>query len=227
MNRFRQIIFLISEGFKNDAFSGTAVASVLIVSVVIGFYEFCVYRVVSHRAFYNKSFHISLVALPPIIATIIMCLQSNSIITLGTIGALAIIRYRTAVKDPVDMIYMLWSVHTGITCGCQLYKVSALTSVVITLVLIVLNFVMPVFAGKKGEFTLVAYIDKSKENELISAVKAHSGRHRVKSRSFTQSGLCIVIELTSRDPAALTDAVNGLDSIEKFSLVEYDSEDII
>ena len=101
--------------------------AVLLMVLVMSVYEFIVYRLVSHRSFYNKSFNISIAALPFFIATIILCLQSNLVITLGTIGALAIIRYRTAVKDPVDMLYILWSVHTGIVCGCQLYEVSAST----------------------------------------------------------------------------------------------------
>ena len=102
-------------------------------------YEFIVYRLVSHRAFYNRSFNISVTVLPFFIATIILCLQSNLVITLGTIGALAIIRYRTAVKDPVDMLYILWSIHIGIVCGCQLYEVAVLTSLLVTIILLILE----------------------------------------------------------------------------------------
>ena len=79
--------------------------------------------------------------LPYFISTIILCLQSNVVITLGTIGALAIIRFRTAVKDPVDMIYLLWSIHTGIICGCQLFPVAIITSIAVTILLLVLEHV--------------------------------------------------------------------------------------
>ena len=94
---------------------------------------------VSHRSFYNKSYNITIAILPFFISTIILCLQSNLVITLGTIGALAIIRFRTSVKDPVDMLYLLWSVFIGIICGCQLFEVGVLTSVFVTLVLIALE----------------------------------------------------------------------------------------
>ena len=83
------------------------ILSVLIVVLLLSIYEFIIYRFVSHRTFYNKSFNISLAIIPFFIATIILCLQSNLVITLGTIGALAIIRYRTVVKDPIDMVYIL------------------------------------------------------------------------------------------------------------------------
>ena len=60
-------------------------------------------------------------------------------ITLGTIGALAIIRYRTAIKDPINMTYILWAVHTGIVCGCQLYELGLITSLFASIVIYVLN----------------------------------------------------------------------------------------
>ena len=111
------------------------ILSVLIVVLLLSIYEFLIYRFVSHRTFYNKSFNISLTIIPFFIATIILCLQSNLVITLGTIGALAIIRYRTVVKDPIDMVYILWAVHTGIICGCQLYEVAVLTSIFVCIII--------------------------------------------------------------------------------------------
>ena len=124
MNILQNILEQIAVSFKNDAVSTTTILSVQLMVLVLSIYEFLIYRLVSHRNFYNRSFNISISVLPFFIATIILCLQSNLVITLGTIGALAIIRYRTAVKDPVDMIYILWSIHTGIICGCQLYEIA-------------------------------------------------------------------------------------------------------
>ncbi len=145
--------------YRQEDLPARVILLVLLAVLVLSAYEFAVYRLVSHRAFYNKSFHISVAVLPFFIATIILCLQSNLVITLGTIGALAIIRFRTAVKDPVDMIYLLWSVHTGIVCGCQLYEVAVLTSLVVTVVLLVLEnlsfgrrpFVLVVHSGGNVE----------------------------------------------------------------------------
>ena len=82
--------------------------------LLLSFYEYNVYKKLSHRACYSKAFHTGITMIPFFISTIILCLQSNLIITLGTIGALAIIRFRTAVKDPIDMIYILWAIHIGI-----------------------------------------------------------------------------------------------------------------
>ena len=191
--------------------------------LILSVYENIVYRLVSHRAFYNKSFNISITVLPFFIATIILCLQSNLVITLGTIGALAIIRYRTAVKDPVDMLYILWSIHNGIVCGCQLYEVAVLTSLIVTIVLLVfenLNF------GRKP-YILVVNTKDDAENEITAALKECAKSYRIKSRNFNQDGVDYVIELSVKDPHALSEKFRGLNGVERFSVIQYDAEDIL
>ena len=129
----------IINSYSNESITTVTIISVLMMVLFLSIYEFLIYRFVSHRSFYNKSFNITIAILPFFISTIILCLQSNIIITLGTIGALAIIRFRTAIKDPVDMLYLLWSVYIGIICGCQLFEVGVLTSILVTVVLVVLD----------------------------------------------------------------------------------------
>jgi hypothetical protein len=106
---------------------------------ILSAYIFLIYRFVSKKSFYSKQFNLTLAIIPFFIATIIMTLQSNLIITLGTIGALAIIRFRTAIKDPMDMVYLLWAVHIGITCGAGQYELSILTSISVTVLMLLLD----------------------------------------------------------------------------------------
>lgn len=210
---------------RNAADSGvytSVLAAVLLVVSCLSAYEFFVYRLVSHRAFYNKSFNISLAVLPFFIATIVLCLQSNIVITLGTIGALAIIRFRTAIKDPVDMIYLLWSVHIGITCGCQLYKVAVLTSLVVTIVLLIMENAD--FSRKP--FIMVLHCEDAKEPEVMNAVASSAKKYRVKSRNYKDQGIDFVFEISVKDVTALAGAIKNID-IDKFSIIQYDSDDIL
>ena len=209
--------------YRHEGLPARVVLVVLLSVLVLSAYEFVVYRLVSHRAFYNKSFHISVAVLPFFIATIILCLQSNLVITLGTIGALAIIRFRTAVKDPVDMIYLLWSVHTGIVCGCQLYEVAVLTSLVVTIVLLVLENVS---LGRRP-FVLVVHSSENMEEAVTRVLGGYAKHYKVKSRSMTGQGMDLTIECTLTEPAKLTEALRGLEQVERFSLIEYDAEDIV
>ena len=190
MNIISRIIDAISNSYGNEVITTVHVMSMLTVVLALAIFEYVVYRVVSHRTFYNRAFHITIAVLPFFISTIILCLQSNIVITLGTIGALAIVRFRTAVKDPVDMIYILWSIHIGIICGCQLYEVAVLTSLLVTVFLVVFSYVK--IGGKS--YCLVAHLKTgSDEDALIDCIKQFTKKYRIKTRNYTGKGVDYVI----------------------------------
>ena len=213
----------IIDSYYNPALYTSVVVSVLIVVLLLSIYEFIVYRLVSHRAFYNRSFNICIAILPFFIATIVLSLQSNIVITLGTIGALAILRFRTTVKDPVDMLYLLWSVHIGITCGCQLYEVAVLTALIVTILLIVLEHLS---IGRKP-FVLVLHCEPENEGILLEKIGEYTKKYRIKSRNFTAKGMDIVMELSVKDPKELSESIRETKAAEKFSIIEYDSDDVL
>ena len=217
------ILDTFRRAFTESGIAVVTVLTVLIMTALLSLYEYAVYRNISHRAFYNRMFNICIAVMPSLIATIILCLQSNIVITLGTIGALAILRFRTAVKDPVDMLYLLWSVHIGITCGTQLYVVAILTSAAVTVLLLVFTNVQ---IGKKPFVAVIRSASKDQEEEILNAVKSVTKAYRVKSRNYTKNGADYGIELSVKNPADLTAKLNTL-NIEKYSVIEYDSEDII
>ena len=222
MNLIEQTIHDIAAGYVNPALTASSVISVLAMVLVLSLLEYAVYRLVSHRAFYSKSFNISLAILPFFIATIILSLQSNLVITLGTIGALAIIRFRTAIKNPVDMIYLLWSIHIGITCGCQLFGLSVATFVIVTVLLIIferVNF------GKKP-YVLVFHADDLDEDKVKEILSGATRSYRIKSRNFTPKGCDYVVDISLKDTQVLADALKE-NSVEKFSIIEYDSDDLL
>lgn len=214
----------IANSFQNQEITTSVLLAVLIMTGVLALYEFIVYQVVLRRSLYNKAFNMSIAVLPFFISTIILCLQSNLVITLGTIGALAIIRFRTAVKDPVDLIFVLWSIHIGITCGCQLYEIAILTSLLATAVLIVLNRLN---IGMRSHILVLHCKSSDCESEIISLLKKDTRRYRVKSRNYTEKGMDYVFEIFTREIGALANDLEKSADIERFSLMEYDSDDIL
>lgn len=209
--------------YSNESITTVTIISVLLMVLFLAVYEFFVYRLVSHRSFYNKSFNITITILPFFIATIILCLQSNIIITLGTIGALAIIRFRTAVKDPVDMLYLLWSVYIGIVCGCQLFEVGVLTSILVTIVLIVLDHAK----FERKPYVLILHSDFDIEKKLQELFKSNKINNRFKSRNYTNKGYDYAIEITSKNIDVLKEELEKNKKVSKYSLIEYDADDIV
>ena len=209
--------------YSNESITTVTIVSVLLMVLLLAVYEFLIYRFVSHRSFYNKSFNITIAILPFFISTIILCLQSNIIITLGTIGALAIIRFRTAIKDPVDMLYLLWSVYIGIICGCQLFEVGVLTSILVTIVLIVLEHVN----FGKLPYVLILHSEEDIESELQNSFNEKKISNKFKSRNYTNKGYDYAIELRLKDVEGLKKELSNNEKVSKYSIIEYDADDIV
>lgn len=222
MNILTDAFSLIVNNYNNPALYTSTILSVLGMTLVLSLLEFLVYRTVSQRKFYDKAFNICLAIIPFFISTIILSLQSNIVITLGTIGALAIIRFRTAIKNPVDMLYVLWSVHIGITCGCQLYELAVATFILVTILLIIFEYAK---VGRTS-YVLVFHYDKEDETLIERVLKDNSKKFRVKSRNYSSSGIDYVVDMTIKDTSKIAGELRAL-GVEKFSIIEYDNEDII
>ena len=217
------IINQLQQTYFNEIVSTERLILCIAFVLFLSLYEYLIYKYVCKRSFYNRAFHISIAIIPFFIAAIILCLQSNLIITLGTIGALAIIRFRTAVKDPIDMIYILWAVFIGISVGSGLYEVAVITSLTVTVVLALLNLARP----SNPPFNLVIHSKKGGEDEIFNVLKNNTKKFIVKSRNYSEQGIDLFIEIFISDPQTLSDELSKLDKTEKFSILEYNYDDIV
>ena len=221
---FNSVLNNLVNHFQSSEITWSTIIAMFIVVTCLALFEFVVYRFVIHRSLYNKAFNICISLIPFFISTIIVCLQSNLVITLGTIGALAIIRFRTAVKDPVDMIFVLWSIHIGITCGCQLYGVAIITSIIATAVLLFLNYVS---FGSKSHILVIHTQCIEVQEEIESVVSDYSTKYRLKSRNYTNKGVNFVFEITTKESVELSNVISKLEYVDRFSLMEYEPDDIL
>ena len=207
--------------FNSPFVSVEEVAVVLILTTLIALYIFVVYRAFTRKTFYSKTFNISLVATTIITTSIIIAMQTNFVISLGMVGALSIIRFRTAVKDPMDLVYLFWSVSVGIICGADLFELAVMSSLLLTGVILVLNFV-PV---AKASMLLIVNANEVKAEEEIMKIAAQYSRIvKVKSRTITNKKLSMIIELKVKQEAQLLAAIAEIPSIETSSLISHDGE---
>lgn len=206
--------------FDSDI-STTSIVLSLLVAALIATYIFGVYRVVCRKAFYSKSFAISLPVISMITASIIMTIQSNAVISLGMVGALSIVRFRTAVKDPMDLAFLFWSISVGIICGAGLYELGIEASLLITIVMLLLHFIPNV---KPALLLLVNGNGTQLQQELESVLKTNTSFYKVKSRNVSNSGTDMIIELKTKNENALVDAVSALSCVESVTLMTHDGE---
>lgn len=194
---------------------------ILGITLFLALYIFFVYRILTRKSFYNKSFNISLAALALITASIIIAIQTSIVVSLGMVGALSIVRFRTAVKDPLDLVFLFWSIAVGIICGVGLYNVAAIMSVVVTVMVFVLDR-LPVAKAPIILVVQASYVDM--EKDIISVVEKYTKYFKVKSRNITPNQLNIVVELRMNDNSELIQELCDLDGIEYASMIDHDGE---
>ena len=193
----------------------------LMVVCALAAYLFFAYRFLARRTFYNKNFAISLAALAIITAAIIMTIQSSIVISLGMVGALSIVRFRTAIKDPMDLVFLFWSISIGIICGAGLYELAVVASVIVTIAVFVLDLV-PV--TKAPMLLIVNTQNLDCEEELLHIVKKYSRFYKVKSRNINRSRLDMVIEVRVKEESAFIKEVSGMKEMDSVSLLSHDGE---
>lgn len=209
------------EGFTSAELSTTSIVMALAVTAAIAIYIFAVYRLMTRNSFYSKSFNISLVALAVITASIILTIQSSVVISLGMVGALSIVRFRTAVKEPQDLVFLFWSISTGIICGARLYEVAVFTAILVTIVLLLLELL----PNKSESMVLIVNAEEcDAEEAIMSIVNKYAGSPHVKSRTVHANGCDMIVELRTKDGAGLVKEISALEKVGNVSLLSHDGE---
>ena len=209
------------EGFNGMDITTAKIAATLFVTALLALYIFAIYRLVTRKVFYSKNFNIALAALSLITAAIILAMQSNLVISLGMVGALSIVRFRTAIKDPMDLVFLFWSISIGIICGAGLYEVALVTSVAVTVFILVLDMI-PV---SRAPMMLVVNSSKmDDEQTVLDVVGKYAKSYKVKSRNLSKGRLDMVVELRVKDESALVSEVAALEGMIGASLIAHDGE---
>ena len=193
----------------------------LAVSSIISIYIFFVYRIITKSAFYSKSYNLTMAGMAIITTAIIVAMQSSLVVSLGMVGALSIVRFRTAIKDPMDLLFLFWAIGVGIITGTELYLLAIILSALVTVLLLVLDFV-PI---KNTPFLLVVNsTDRKLEFSLVKIVKKYSKHHTVKSRNINKRGLDMIVELRTSKPNKLVQEITSKLDVENVSLLSHDGE---
>jgi len=211
----------VLQEFTDPAVTMGDIAASLGMAAVLALYIYLIYKLVTRSAFYSRDFNKSLAMLPVITAGILLAMQSSFVISLGSVGALSIVRFRNAVKDPMDLVFLFWSISIGIVCGAKLYALAVLLSLVLTVLVFVLDFIP---AAKSPMLLVMNGSDASVETALQPILKQQAKAAHVKSRNLTTAGIDLIVELRPNDPAVLVQACAALPGVQSVSLLDHDGQ---
>jgi hypothetical protein len=169
---------------------------------------------------FNHSFAVSLSLMAILTTVITLAISSNIALSLGMVGALSIVRYRSAIKDPMDLLFLFWAVTTGITLGAQMHYLAFMSAVIVILMLLAINRNAPT---NKMYVVIVNYSGADIDDDLRRIL--HDKRFQIKSKTIRQNEVEIAAEVRiSRDNVAFLNQIRDLPSVRNVTLVQYDGE---
>lgn len=209
------------EGYASSTLSVRSVVVCMVVTLAVSAYIFFIYRLLNRQSFYNKNFNISLPAMSILTAAIILTIQSSIVISLGMVGALSIVRFRTAIKDPMDLVFLFWSISVGIICGAGFSMIAVIASIILTIGILFADW-LPI--AKSAKILLVNADSFEKEEEIFAVVKEYCSNYKVKARNMTKEHLDMAIEVQVKEEGALLKALMEQEQVTSASLVAHDGE---
>ncbi|MDE7047842.1 MAG: DUF4956 domain-containing protein [Lachnospiraceae bacterium] len=207
--------------YTTEGGSVAHITAVLLITAVIAGYIFLVYRLITKKTFYSKNFNISLAAIAVITAGIILAVQSSIVISLGMVGALSIVRFRTAIKEPMDLCFLFWSIAVGICCGAHMTEIAVVLSLVLTVLVLILDR-LPI--GRAPMILVANLQDLEKEPLLMQKGSEFCKYYKVKSRNVTLGRCNLIVEVRALKEYEMMQALQKLEGVESVSLVSHDGE---
>ena len=192
------------------------------VTCALAVYIYFIYRIVTKKSFYSKSFNISLAALALLTAAIILTIQTSVVVSLGMVGALSIVRFRTAIKDPMDLVFLFWSITIGIICGAGLYGLAVGISLAVTVIVLLLDLVP---MAKAPQILLINYADDNKlADEITGIISENTAHYEEKSVTITNGRVNVAYELRTQQGKELCSKLSGLENVYSVSMLRHDGE---
>ncbi len=193
----------------------------LIMGFVVGVVIAFVYKKCYRGVLYSPSFAMTLVMLTLITTPVVMCIKSDIALSMGMVGALSIVRFRTAVKDPMDTAYMFWALTMGILLGAELYVIALVVVLGIAVVLFAMTFVK--FTNPNA-YLLVLHYDEAAEYDINQQLRRTVKQRRLRSKTMTRAGAEMTYEVRLDNKQDLVASMLNIDGVHDATLVACQNE---
>lgn len=196
-----------------------AIGISLLASLVAGLLIYFIYHKLFRGVVFSQAFAITLVGMTVLTSMITLAISTNVVISLGMVGALSIVRYRTAIKEPLDLLYVFWAISAGIGIGATMYLLVAAASAVLILLLLILGRV-----GFHQVYIMIVHFHGDDIGDQIRRILQKT-RFSVKSRTLRAQDCEMAVEVyTRKENLAFAEHVRDLPQVDDVTLVQYNGE---
>jgi len=190
----------------------------LLITFLISMFIFFIYRATFRGVLYTRNFNVGLVLTALVTALVILPISSNIALSLGMVGALSIVRFRAAIKDPTAIVFTFWAITVGITCGAGLYMVAVVGCLIIGL--FVLGLTRIKFSHHDPYLLVVHYV-----NEAEAALQKALPKHKLRSRTVTPAGIELMVEVRMKmKETPQVDKLLKIKGVKDAALVSYNAD---
>ena len=194
----------------------------MVVALVVGLFIFVIYKKTFTGVMYSTGFALTLVGLALVTTLVIMAVTSNVVLSLGMVGALSIVRFRAAIKEPMEIVFLFWSIAVGIVIGAGMIPLAVIGSAIIGVVLLL-------FANRKSRenpyILVLNCADETAEQAALGLVKDAVSRYGVKTKTASADGIELTAELRTRNnDTAFVNRIMALPGVSNATLVSYNGE---
>ncbi|WP_456287709.1 DUF4956 domain-containing protein [Paenibacillus sp. AK002] len=216
---------IVKKSVMENFVSDISIAKILItlaVAFVIGLFIYLLYKRVFSGVLYSKSFNVSLIGMTMITAVVIIAINSNLVLSLGMVGALSIVRFRTPIKDPTDLIFLFWAAVAGIVTGAGFYTLAAIGSVVVGLIL----FFFIKKATVHTPYLLVVHCDNEQAEQAVQGQVGQAvKRYNLKQKTVTPGSIELTLEVRLRDAEGqFVNKLSQLQGVQHAVLISYSGD---
>lgn len=211
----------VIENFSSDI-SLSKILITLGVAFLLGFFIFLLYKRIFSGVLYSKSFNVSLIGMTMITSVVIIAINSNLVLSLGMVGALSIVRFRTPIKDPTDLIFLFWAAVAGIVTGAGFFTLAVIGSAVVGLIL----FFFVKGGSVESPYLLVVNCDSDATEQLVhKQIGSIVKRYNVKQKSVTQGNIEMTLEVRLRDETGrFINQLTELSGVRNAVLISYSGD---
>ncbi|MBQ4424859.1 MAG: DUF4956 domain-containing protein [Lachnospiraceae bacterium] len=194
----------------------------MLFALAIGLFIFLIYKKTFSGVMYSTGFAMSLVGLSLVTTLVIMAVTSNVVLSLGMVGALSIVRFRSAIKEPMEIVFLFWSLAAGIVIGAGMIPLAVIGSVIIGVILIA-------FVSQKFRNTpyilIVNCSDEQAEERTLYTIEKSVDKYIVKSKTVNAAGIELTAEIRVKDAATgFVNRINEISGVSGATLVTYNGE---
>lgn len=214
---------IIKNSFLNsDTFTSVSILEIFIgtiASFLIGLFIYFVYKKTFRGVVYSHNFNVTLVLMTMITSLVIMTISTNIVLSLGMVGALSIVRFRTALKDPLDIVFLFWAISVGIAVGASIYAVAIFGSIFVAIAV----FILSKKKWKDVTYLLVLHYDEKAYDEIkLQLVKFnYELKSKIVRNNLTELTLKIKLKV---DNTAFVHKLSNIDGVKDVSLVQYSGD---